>query len=371
MFPLFSFLMPAQSIAPQRILVMRYRFIGDTLLTIPFLRQLRAQYPQAQIDLLVAPQSGELLRDCPYIDHLLFFDPRPSRSQKNGSVASGQSFWPTVHRLRQNRYDMAFVLKRSFSSALLAFLAGIPQRIGFDTEGRGFLLTRRVRYEKNRHEIDCFLDGLHAVDSPDSSKSDEPDHRLEGWWSAVDEAKAAHVLAATMPADNSPSSHVVLHLTSSNAAKEWPLSQAKLLADWLLSHPHRHIHCLGAISDAPVYEALRASLTEIDAAERLHNHCGAFNLTESMAFLSRMALVIGVDSGTLHMAAAAGAPVIVLFGPSNDKKWAPPGAMVVRASAVCSSCRIGASLASSHTCMRDLHAEAVIETIRRNVNFKT
>jgi heptosyltransferase-2 len=58
----------------QRILVMRYRFIGDTLLTVPFLRQLHSAHPDAQIDLLAAPNSGELLKECPYLSRVIMFD---------------------------------------------------------------------------------------------------------------------------------------------------------------------------------------------------------------------------------------------------------------------------------------------------------
>jgi heptosyltransferase II len=381
-------------VAPQRILVMRYRFIGDTLLLVPFLRQLRSACPNALIDLLVAPQSGELLRDCPYIDNLIFFDTKSkparvaqqatnSRSEQAETVP--RSFWEYARLLRKNHYDTAFVLKRSFSSAVLAWLAGIPQRVGFDTEGRGFFLTHRVPYEKkNRHEIDCFLDALRAVQLA-SLEAPSEGYRLESWWSAAEEATAVQALQATEAGVEPVQRHVMLHLTSSNPAKEWSLAQARILADWLLSHPGWHVHCLGAASDAPVYERLRGMLsvkkldnTDLpkmssdesvvverdDPRQRLHNHCGQFSLTESMAFLSHMAFGVGVDAGTLHMAAAAGIPVVALFGPSNDRKWLPPGAKLVRAESLCEACRDGKPLSASHTCMRDLRAEAVIETIR-------
>lgn len=378
---------------------MRYRFIGDTLLLVPFLRQLRAACPNARIDLLVAPQSGELLRNCPYIDNLLFFDTKgkstPMARQATGSGIEAlpqnaetvpRSFWEYARFLRRNHYDTAFVLKRSFSSAVLAWLAGIPQRVGFDTEGRGLFLTHRVPYEKkNRHEIDCFLDALRAVHLAPPEATPEL-RRLESWWSAEENAVATQALQATESRNEPPHRHIMLHLTSSNPAKEWPLAQACILADWLLSHPGWHVHCLGAASDAPVYEQLRGKLSvkkldnpgsqkmsfdtslaveKDNPRQRLHNHCGQFSLTESMAFLSRMTFGVGVDSGTLHMAAAAGVPVIALFGPSNDQKWLPPGAKLVRADALCEACRDAKPLSASHTCMRDLRAEAVIETIRR------
>ena len=139
-----------------KILVMRYRFIGDTLLTIPFLRNLRDEYPDAQIDMLVAPVSGEIIDKCPYVNNFIYFDTTKKHRYENKENQEKKDFWSYVKLLRAQNYDKAYVLKRSFSSAFLAFAAGIKERIGFDTEMRGFLLTKKVPYIENRHEIECF-----------------------------------------------------------------------------------------------------------------------------------------------------------------------------------------------------------------------
>ena len=118
-----------------RILVVRYRFIGDTVLTVPFLRNLRRYYPDAKIDMLVAPVSGELLESCPYIDNLFYFD-TTRKHRYECAKAKKKSFWHYVKLLKTQKYDKAYVLKRSLSSAALCALAGIKNRVGFNTEGR-------------------------------------------------------------------------------------------------------------------------------------------------------------------------------------------------------------------------------------------
>lgn len=338
---------------------MRYRFIGDTLLTVPFLRNLRAAYPDAVIDLLAAPRSGEILRDCPYIDELLMFDTsRKHRYENPDSPMAARSFRSYVGWLRSRKYDTAFVLKRSFSAAMLAFLAGIPQRIGFDTEGRGLLLTRRVSYRPDAPESECFLDVLRAVDIP------VRDAHLEGWWRPEEAEKAQALLTATeSDASHCEPRHMVLHLTSSNPARQWPEAHAVRLAEWLLSHPDLHLHALGAASDAETYESLRGKLSPENAA-RLHIHCGKLALTESMAFLQRMTLVVGVDSGVLHMASAAGTPVIALFGPMDERKWGAAHTRVVVQPMACRPCNLKIACPFDLKCMKDLQPEAVIETIR-------
>lgn len=344
----------------KRILVMRYRFIGDTLLMVPFLRNLRAAYPDAKVDVLVAPNSGELLRDCPYVDELIVFDTSRKHRYENpaeNSNEAGQarSFWSYVKLLRARKYDTAFVLKRSFSSAALAFLAGIPERIGFDTEARGFLLTHRVPYRKDAHEVDCFLEVLKAADIP------VMDRHLECWWQVGDAEKASAL------ADDQ-AYNVVLHLSSSNAAKQWPLRHATTLAEKLLVRSDCQIHCLGAPSDAHLYEALQKMLSP-DQRQRVHIHCGQLDLLESLAFLKCMHLVVGVDSGTLHMASAVGVPVIALFGPMNETKWGPLNARIVTQPVACRPCNLEHPCRYDFQCMTTLSPETVMAEIEAYAGF--
>lgn len=359
----------------QRILVMRYRFIGDTLLSVPFLRNLRAAYPDATIDFLAAPNSGELLQDCPYIDELIFFDTTRKHRYENPAIEQQSkkpsvkrlSFWHYVQRLRSRRYDTVFVLKRSFSSAALAFLAGIPERIGFNTEGRGWLLTRQFPYRQDAHEVDCFLDGLTAAGIPVTQG-----RYLESWGNAQAHQKAAGILETHletgMIAAPALSRQVVLHLTSSNPAKQWPESHALQLVLWLLTENACQIHCLGAASDESLYARLRNRLP-LPLQSRMHIHCGQLSLNESMAFLKRMNLMVGVDSGTLHMAAAAGIPVIALFGPMDESKWGPLGASIVNEPVSCRPCNLEKTCAFNFQCMQNLRPEAVIETITKHAGF--
>src|ERR1700734_2523022 len=93
--------------AASRMLVIRYRFIGDTILTVPFLRNLRLAYPQAQIDVLVGQRSGEVLENCPYINDLIVFDTTRFHKYDSGEGKT-KSFWHYARLLRQRRYDMVF-----------------------------------------------------------------------------------------------------------------------------------------------------------------------------------------------------------------------------------------------------------------------
>src|SRR5262245_5015838 len=137
----------------ERILVLRYRFLGDTLLTVPFLRNLRRAKPDAHIVWVVAPGSADVIQGIPYVDQLLAWDPATAHAESRGTHRTWRAKLRFIRELRRQRFDRAYVLKRSLSSAIIALLSGARQRIGFATEGRGFLLTRTVPYRHDQHEV--------------------------------------------------------------------------------------------------------------------------------------------------------------------------------------------------------------------------
>ncbi|MGE0199336.1 MAG: lipopolysaccharide heptosyltransferase II [Candidatus Melainabacteria bacterium] len=334
--------------AAGRILVMRYRFIGDTLLTVPFLRNLRAAYPEAQIDMLVGPGSGEVLSACPYLDERLVFDTTRKHRYENTGDHPPTSFWAYARLLKHRQYDLAFVLKRSFSSAALALLAGIPRRVGFNTEGRGLLLTDRAPYDPTQPEVESFLSVLSCVDIPVT------DRHLEAWWPPADGARTAEALAPYT------GTNWLLHLSASNPGKQWPAAHAAELAQRLLNDdPQLTLHALGDARDQPVYETLRQALSP-SLADRLISWCGRWTLSESLAFISQLDGAVGVDSGTLHMAAACGVPVVALFGPMDARKWAPPGARVIKTELACQPCGLKRPCRFDFECMRALTPQEVL-----------
>src|SRR6266540_1152238 len=119
----------------KRILVLRYRFIGDTILTVPFLHNLRRAEPDAYIAWVVAPGSSEIIKGIPYVDELIYWDPVTIHADSRGTHRTWGEKLAFVKELRARRFQKVYVLKRSLSSAIMAFLSGASERIGFATEG--------------------------------------------------------------------------------------------------------------------------------------------------------------------------------------------------------------------------------------------
>ncbi len=300
--------MPFPDLRPLRILVIRYRFIGDTVLAIPCLRNLRQAFPHAKIDVLAEPVSGDTLALCPYKDELLFYAPR-LKGEKKKSAKFPTSLLGAAKFLRARRYDRCYILRRSFSSAILPLLAGIPHRVGFATEGRGWLLQRSAPYA-DKHEVECFLDILRADGIPIT------DTRNENW---SDPAADARVDAALAPG-NHP--RVFICAKSVYALKDWAPDRFAQLIAWLVNDRGCEIHLCDSPGNAGYYEEILAALPAplkrnwVDWSRQL-------SLRESNSLFRRMDLAIGIDTGLLHLAASFHVPVIALFGPLEPWRWHP------------------------------------------------
>ncbi len=338
----------------EKILVVRYRFIGDTVLTVPFLRNLRRAYPDAQIDMLVGPVSGDVLLNCPYIDNFIVFDTTKKHKYENTSEKK-QNFFSYVKLLRNQGYNKAYVLKRSFSSAALIYLAGIKERIGFNTEGRGFFLTKKVNYDKEKHEVECFLDVLKA----DNIKVQ--DYYLENWTDKTSVEKVKNIFEEKNIKDNKIK--ILIHATSGNKAKEWGNKNFVKVIEYLVNTKGAYIFHVGTKADKAVYEQILKEIN-INNKENILNLCADMSIQDSLALIDEMDFVLGVDSGTLHLAASLNKPVIGIYGPMSPNKWkawGQQGHVALYSDRECIPCGLSKKCKINEACLSDIKPEQVIE----------
>lgn len=279
----------------------------------PFLRNLRRAYPDAQIDVLVGPQSGEVLEGCPYINKLIVFDTTRFHKYDKG-VGEKKSFWSYVFSLRKEKYDTCFVLKRSWSSALLSVLIGARTRIGYATEGRQVLLTHSVPHVTNVHEVDSTLSVLECAGIPVA------DRYLESWVTQDEQNQIDQLeeLKKAKSESSSPRKMVLIHAAAAHPDKLYPM-EAWVKVVRLLANKHNFLPVFtGAEQDIPLYEQLQEL-----AGVRGLNFAGKLSLRLSLALYTQLDLAVCTDSGPAHLAAAAGIPTIALFGPTDPVRWRP------------------------------------------------
>jgi heptosyltransferase-2 len=302
---------------PRRILVVCTRYIGDTVLAIPFLRNLRRAFPHATIDVCAEGGARMVLADCPYVDELVAWRRPAGRRSLAASLAAirTQATW-----LAGRGYDRAYLLKRSLSGALLATLAGIPHRVGFAADGR-WLLHTAVKPARGRHQADRYLDLLRA----DGLAVDEGVN--ENWITPVAAARVADLLAP-LPAGRP---RVFLALRSTAPEKEWPADRWAVLVSRLVAERGCEVVLCGAPDDVPLHDAVREAVGPL-VAGHVHDLSEQVCLRETGALVARMDLCVGVDTGLVHLAASHDIPVVVLFGPTDPNRWSPwtPRATVVR-----------------------------------------
>ena len=300
--------MPWPDQRPLRILVIRYRFIGDTVLAIPALRNLRQAFPHAVIDVLAEPVSGDTLAHCPYKNDLLYYGPRLKGARRRAAPFP-TSLLGAAKFLRARRYDRCYILRRSFSSAILPLLAGIPHRVGFSSEGRNWLLQRSTPYP-DKHEVECFLDVLRADGIPVT------DTRNENWSDPVTDAR----VDANLPCRNR--SRIFICAKSVFDLKDWAPERFAAVITWLVRERNSEIHFCDSPGNAAYYAMILAAVPDALRAH-CHDWSAKLGIREAGSLLRRMNVCFGIDTGFIHIAASFHVPVVGLYGPLEPWRWHP------------------------------------------------
>lgn len=292
-----------------RILVVLPNWVGDLVLATPALRALRTQFPRAHIAFLVKSPVADVLSGGDWMDEVIHWPAGKSRDKRR------QGFLGLASQLRDRKFDWAVLMTNSFRSALLARLAGIKRRIGYDREGRGLLLTDKLLPERADGKfIPVPMTRYYNAIARYLGSRDVPS-QLELFTTPDDEAVAERALAAAGVTAGRPIV-VVNPGASFGPAKRWLPQRFAEVADQLAS---RH--------NAAVF--ITCGPKEIETAREVARHLRApatvldnpvMKLGPLKALVRRASLLVTNDTGPRHFANAFGTPVVTIFGPT-DPKW--------------------------------------------------
>lgn len=308
----------------RRLLVRSTNWIGDAVMTTPAIRSIRRNFPGARITLLAKPWVLPVFARSPHVDRFLVYD---VRERHRG--AAGR--WRLVNDIRRERFDAAILLQNAFEAALITAAAGIPARIGFDTDGRALLLTHPVRRPaglEQRHQTDYYLQILRGAGLVVG------DSRLELPLAEADRKRAARRLAQEGVDPRLPL--VGLNPSATfGPAKQWPEDRYATLGDWIADRYGAQVLIFGGPGDQPLGQRIATAMRC-----RPVNLAGRTELAEAMALIDRLDLFISNDSGLMHVAAALDVPLIAIFGSTNPVTTGPWGSRsrVVRTNVPCSPC---------------------------------
>ncbi len=345
--------MKQQSIQPgsiERVLVRGANWVGDAAMTVPALRELRRVLPGAHITLATRGWAEGIFAGADFLDELLLIE-EGARGLR--SVGRQAREW------RERRFDLALLLPNAFETALVAALARIPFRVGYATDGRGFLLSHRLpmpEWRAERHEIFYYLNLVAGLERMLRGSSDVESRAPRPELHVSDERRrdARELLHARGILRVRPL--VALCPGSTNSrAKRWPAERFAALADKLIEEAGSDVVLVGSPEELEVSESVAALMSR-----KPFVLTGETTLAQTVALLGVADLLVTNDTGPAHVAASVGCPVVVIFGPTNPLTTRPYSTLaeVVREPPDCAPCMLR-DCPIDHRCMTAITAEDV------------
>jgi heptosyltransferase-2 len=329
-----------------RVLVVGPSWVGDTVLAQPLLQRLRRNVPGSVVDVLAPPWTAPLLRRMPEVSDVI---ENPFRHGELKLLARRRLGLD----LRTRGYDTAIVLPNSLKSALPAFFAGIPTRIGYRGEMRRGLLNDVRDLDEKR--LPTLAERFAALAQPPHAELERPlpRPRLE-----VDRTNRAALLDR-LGLHTEPPVVAFCPGAEYGPAKRWPPAHFAALAD-RLTGAGAQVWLFGSPNDAAVGEEIASA-----AAPGVRNLCGHTSLADAIDLLSLAVLAVSNDSGLMHVAAALDLPLIALYG-SSSPGYTPPlsdDAAVLSLRLECSPCFKRECPLGHLRCLRDLSPQQVYDAI--------
>jgi heptosyltransferase-2 len=335
----------------QGILVKGTNWVGDTIISFPAVSALRHLYPEARIYVLVRSNLVELWKAHPAVDEVIPYDMPRGVGRIFGELR-------IARLIKQRGIDLSVIFPRSFSSALMIFLGGIPRRLGYKSEGRSLLLTERIDCTADllsRHRMYYYLhllDPLGGYPSPFL-----PSLALNG---------TQERWAETFLSRRGLKGKVLVGLNPGatyGEAKCWPPARFVELGKKLITDHGASILIFG--SSRPQEKALNAAIAE-GIGEGCLNLSGETSLQQLAALLRRCRLLITNDTGTMHVAAAMGTRVAAIFGPTDPRTTSPlgQGHVIIRKEVSCSPC-LKRVCPEDHRCMELISVVHVLKKAQK------
>lgn len=337
-----------------RILVRGTNWIGDAVMTIPALMELRRIFPSAEIALHTRSWAEGIFRDAEFIDEIITFDKSDSKLRDAFSQTK---------ILKEKQFDLAVLFPNSFESALVAKLAKIPQRFGYAKEGRSFLLSDAIEipvWKKERHEAFYYLNLIKEIEKKllGTETISEEFPKIDLTVSAERLAEAREILEETGVDTSRKTIALGVGSTNSNA-KRWQAESYAKLNDLLQTELDCNVLLVGANNEIDVSNEV-FEMSEIKPLILT----GKTSLAEAVALLAEIDLLVSNDMGLAHIAPAVGTKTLVIFGPTNEKTTQPIGSEIIRKTVDCAPCMLR-ECPIDHRCMTRISAQEVFDKVQK------
>jgi len=336
------------------ILVRAPNWIGDAVMGTPALMDIRKAYPESKITLWARPTIAELLRGHPGIDEVFIYDHKGKHKGVLGKLR-------LIRDLRAQHVGRAILLQNAFEAAFLTFLSGVPERLGYATDGRRLFLSRGVpvpQQEGRVHQVDYFqrligeLTGIQTKRAPNLMVQEEEERLVDEEFPGLARGNADEVIGVNPGAVY-------------GTAKRWLPERFAEAADQIIENrqralsPERVVKCV--IVGGPGEEELGRTV-----GRQMNNPSivlsGKTTIRQLLVIIKRCSLFLTNDTGPMHIACAFGVPVVAIFGSTDPAHTAPPPNLgkIVRSTVRCSPCLLR-HCPIDHRCMTGISVEDVCQ----------
>ncbi len=343
----------------KRILLIQLGDIGDVVVSLPCVRALKDNFPDAQVVVAVRAKARELIDICPWADEVISIDQH--RLRMTDAIRYQIAFF---RRLRAFRFDLVLDLRAGTRGAVLAYLSGAAIRVGFystkEPLWRDWAFTHLKPFmpDPNRHQsvyyqsllTECGINILHPF--PEIVVSEK-----------LSQEAIQFLIRHKVDLDKPI---VAVHPFALWRYKEWPIERTTQLVQFLSQERDRTVLILGASS-----ERTRAQSITDRCNRKVVNLAGQTGLGILAAVVQKCALLIGMDSALGHISAAVGTPAVTIFGPGKPGVWAPLGerSRIVHRDLPCIYCgQKGCDGTGRSRCLEELSVEQVLSAIAEHTD---
>ncbi len=331
---------------PDRILLFLPTWVGDCVMATPTFFAIRNRYPSAIITALTMPLLQSLIHDEPWQNEILTWPPK--------------KHWPKlpalIRQLRRRKFDLAILFQNSFRSALIAGLAGCKQRIGYDRDGRGFLLTHKIPVPKTAGQIKPHPICDYYAQLAIATGCDHPGDQLTLTTNPNDDETINQRLRdLNIPTDQPKI--IISPGASFGASKLWVPERFAQLADRLATeHNAATLITCAPSEDTIANDIARKMTTPAHVINNPH-----INLSQLKSIVRQANLLVCTDSGTRHIGKAFNIPIVTIFGPTHQE-WTDTNYARERKASIpvdCGPCQQKTCPEGHHKCMTDLTVDMV------------
>lgn len=332
-----------------KIMIRAANWVGDAIMTTPVIRAVRKNFPKASITVLAKPWVIPVYENNPYIDEILVYEDKNRHKKGFGTLRLARD-------LREYQFDLAILMQNAFEAGLLCFLAGIKERLGYNTDARGFLLNRSIRLNpalKKGHLIDYYIGILKGASLVDDGR------KLDLFLCESDRKFANHFLEQEKFDLSRPVIGINPGATGGTAKRWFPERYAQVCKNLAQKFKVKIL-----IFGGPGDNELGKYIAQLSKGSCI-NIAGTTTLGQTFALIEKCSLFITNDSGLMHAAAALNINQAAVIGSTDYVATAPSNenSIMVRVPVPCSPC-LKDICPTDHQCMDKISVDMVMETCK-------